>query len=171
MGFLQGVDGISFTKLEGYNLDCGFEEEMGFALSLLVLTSGVFGSFLVYKLPDHASDWKPFGRFFIQTETSSLLSRLADQFMTQDLRGERGLIPIHDARRCAGKIYLCCPYFPSALQVPLFFACAIFSVLTIPLDCWIGFLDYLGRFLSICIFWIVFNLTSSLVGCFANGIC
>jgi hypothetical protein len=73
-----------------------------------------------YKLPDHASDWNTIWEIFIHTEISSLLSRLADQFMIQDLRSERGLMPIHDTELHAEKTSVCDPYFPSALQVPSF---------------------------------------------------
>lgn len=62
-------------------------------------TSGVLGLSHPH-LPDlHIRLETPFGRHFIHTEISSLLSRLADQFPifdVQDLRSEGGLMPIHD---------------------------------------------------------------------------
>lgn len=74
-----------------------------------------FGSFLI-KLPLLASDWNTIWEIFHSSETSSLLTRLADQFWVQDLRSERGLMPIHDVgerrKTCAARC-------PSAVSVLL----------------------------------------------------
>jgi hypothetical protein len=96
---------------------------MGLRLLSAHLDIRRFGSFscFFYKLPDHASDWNTIWEIFIHAEISSLLSRLADQFMIQDLRSERGLMPIHDTELHAEKTSVCGPYFPLCSSGPFFF--------------------------------------------------
>lgn len=82
---------------------------------MLAAQHPAFGSFLI-KLPLLASDWNTIWEIFHSSETSSLLTRLADQFWVQDLRSERGLMPIHDVgerrKTCAARC-------PSAVSVLL----------------------------------------------------
>jgi hypothetical protein len=96
---------------------------------LLAAQHPAFGSFLI-RLPLLASDWNTIWEIFHSSETSSLLTRLADQFWVQDLRSERGLMPIHDVgerrKTCAARC-------PSAVSVLL----TCFSVCDI-WEHWVG---------------------------------
>jgi hypothetical protein len=67
----------------------------GWCHFLCFSTSGVW-VFSHRSSPHLASDWNTIWEIFHSPETSSLLMRLADQFCVQDLRSERGLMPIHD---------------------------------------------------------------------------
>jgi hypothetical protein len=64
-----------------------------------------------------ASDWNTIWEIFHTPETSSLLMRLADQFCVQDLRSERGLMPIHDVGLCRKTRAARCPSAVSVLFV------------------------------------------------------
>jgi hypothetical protein len=79
-----------------------------------------FGSFLT-KLPLLASDWNTIWEIFHTPETSSLLMRLADQFCVQDLRSERGLMPIHDVGMCGKTRAARCPPAVSVLLLVFLF--------------------------------------------------
>jgi len=121
-----------------------------------------------YRLPNLASDWNTIWEIFhSRIELSSLLSRLADQFMIQDLRGERGLMPIHDTR-CAQRRRLCAAHLSPLLSRSLFWLDSLCFM--IPWICWVGFASYPGtlEFLFFFVFLNRINLASSLVECFHN---
>ncbi|KAK4170073.1 hypothetical protein QBC43DRAFT_40659 [Cladorrhinum sp. PSN259] len=87
--------------------------------------------------------------------------------MIQDMRGERGLMPIHDTR-CAQRRRLCAAHLSPLLSRSLFWLDSLCFM--IPWICWVGFAGYLGtlEFLFFFVFLNRINLASSLVECFHN---
>lgn len=122
-----------------------------------------FGSFSLTKLPLLGSDWNTIWEIFHSSETSSLLTRLADQFSIQDPAEREGLNADITMWACARgrQAQLAAPLTSRFFFLAFLFSCDIWGH-------WTGFglMEPWRFWLS----WIDQDwLASSLVGRFAEG--
>lgn len=110
---------IWIANIEGID-GCGLASSFGFTLH------PAFGYLLIHSSQILTSDWKPFGRHFIDTEILHFFRGWPTDryFDAQDLRSEGGLMPIHDVSIVAGEEDIAAAHKtpPPLCSLSLFFA-------------------------------------------------